>query len=154
MLNQTISVDDPMAPDIVGMLESHLIDMRATSPPECVHALDVNALKAPNILFFSMRQEGHLLGVVALKELSAVHAEIKSMRTSAAARRKGVASALLSHLINISKKRGYRTVSLETGTQAFFAPAHELYRKFGFTECGPFADYQLDPHSIFMQKHL
>ncbi len=150
----SITIEDPATPDIVNMLEMHLADMRATSPPECVHALDIKALKDPGITFFCARCNGELLGGGALKELTPKHAEIKSMRTSEQARRKGVASGLLQHLLNEGKRRGYNHISLETGTQSFFLPAHQLYKKFGFQECPPFAKYSLNPHSVFFEKWL
>ncbi|MCW8090834.1 GNAT family N-acetyltransferase [Alteromonas sp. ASW11-130] len=154
MHNLAIAIEDPMTPDIVGMLKLHLIDMRETSPPDSVHALDVEALQAADITFYSVRQKSLLLGIGALKELTPAHAEIKSMRTTKEARGTGVASFLLDHLIQEGKNRGYNAISLETGTQAFFTPAHHLYKKFGFVECAPFASYKLDPNSLFMEKLL
>lgn len=149
-----ISVDDPLKPDVVALLEGHLSDMRATSPPESVHALDPTALVGPGLSFWTLREAGVLLGCAALKELGRGHAEIKSMRTSPAARRRGVASRLLDHVLAVARERGYTRVSLETGTQDFFAPARALYRSRGFEECGPFASYVLDPHSAFFSRPL
>lgn len=149
-----IFVDDPLQPDVVALLEGHLADMRATSPPESVHALDPNALVGPGLSFWTLREDGVLLGCAALKELDLGHAEIKSMRTAPAARRRGVASRLLDHVLAIARERGYTRISLETGTQDFFAPARALYRSRGFEECGPFASYVLDPHSAFFSRPL
>ena len=149
-----IAVDDPLRPDVVALLEEHLADMRATSPPESVHALDPHALVGPGLTFWTLRDGGALLGCAALKELEAGHAEIKSMRTANAARRRGVAGLLLDHVLAAARERGYRRLSLETGTQDFFAPARALYASRGFTECGPFGSYVLDPHSAFFTMAL
>lgn len=149
-----ISVDDPLRADVLALLEGHLTDMRATSPPESVHALDPTALVGPGVSFWTLREDGVLLGCAALKELDAGHAEIKSMRTAPAARRRGVAGRLLDHVLDTARERGYTRLSLETGTQEFFAPARALYRSRGFVECGPFASYVLDPHSVFFSRPL
>ena len=149
-----ISVDDPLRPDVVALLEGHLADMRATSPPESVHALDPTALVGPGLSFWTLREDGVLLGCAALKEHDPGHAEIKSMRTAPAARRRGVASRLLDHVLATARDRGYTRLSLETGTQDFFAPARALYLSRGFAECGPFASYSLDPHSAFFSRAL
>ncbi|NNF50644.1 MAG: GNAT family N-acetyltransferase [Woeseiaceae bacterium] len=124
--------------------------MHTTSPPESVHALDVDALRAPGITFWSAWEGDDILGCGALKELDATHGEIKSMRTASAHLGTGVASRLLQYMIGIARVRGYRRLSLETGTGEAFEPAHQLYLKFGFVECGPFADYTHDPFSRFM----
>jgi putative acetyltransferase len=99
-------------------------------------------------------QDGVLLGCGAIKQLDATHAEIKSMRTSLHHRRKGVAARMLQHLLDEAGRRGYRRLSLETGSPAAFAPARELYARFGFVPCGPFADYVEDPYSVFMTREL
>lgn len=149
-----IGADDPLRPDVLALLEEHLADMRATSPPESVHALDPTDLAGPGLTFWTLRDDGVLLGCAALKELDPQHAEIKSMRTAAAARRRGVASLLLDHVLATARERGYARLSLETGTQDFFAPARALYLSRGFTECGPFGSYALDPHSAFFSRPL
>ncbi|WP_183097889.1 GNAT family N-acetyltransferase [Nocardioides pelophilus] len=149
-----IGTDDPLRDDVLRLLEEHLTDMRATSPPESVHALDPTALTGPGLTFWTLREEGRLLGCAALKELDPRHAEIKSMRTAAVARRRGVASRLLDHVLATARERGYERLSLETGTQDFFAPARALYVSRGFEECGPFASYVPDPHSAFFSRPL
>jgi putative acetyltransferase len=149
-----IAVDDPAREDVVGLLADHLADMHATSPPESVHALDVDALKMPAMIFWTARDDGALLGCAALKELEPGHGEVKSMRTAAASRGAGVASALLVHLLEEAQARRYSRLSLETGSQDFFAPARRLYLRHGFTECSPFGDYTLDPHSRFFTREL
>lgn len=128
--------------------------MRATSPPESVHALNLDGLRQPNIRFWTLWDGRNLAGCGALKWLDAEHAEIKSMRTAATYKQQGIASKVLQHLINDAKAAGVQRLSLETGSMAFFQPARNLYAKFGFELCGPFADYVLDPNSLFMTKKL
>lgn len=141
-------------PEVEALLAGHLADMRATSPPESVHALDLTGLQAPGMTFWTAWEDATLLGCGALKQLTADHGEIKSMRTAPEARGRGVASRLLDHILTEARLRGWRRVSLETGSQPFFAPARRLYAKFGFTECPPFGDYTADPHSVFMTRGI
>lgn len=137
------------------MLQAHLDEMHLHSPPESVHALDLDALRRPEITFWTAWDEvGELLGCVALKRLDEAHGEVKSMRTAAAHVRKGVATRLMRHLLQEARQRGYRRLSLETGSPEAFDPARTLYRHFGFVECGPFADYVEDPYSVFMTIEL
>jgi len=149
-----IIIDDLSSGEVIKLLEEHLADMYATSPPENVHALDVNKLKSPDITFFSGWLDGNLQGCLAVKKLDSSHLELKSMRTSTSARKSGVATKLLQHALNFATEQGYQKVSLETGSQAFFEPARNLYKKFGFSYCGPFSDYIEDPHSRFMTINL
>lgn len=149
-----IEIDDPARPDVYALLEEHLRNMYELSPPESVHALDVSRLKSPDITFWSARDGDQLLGCGALKELSSDHGEIKSMRTPSAIRRRGAGRAILDHILAEAKKRGYKRLSLETGSVAGFAAAHALYESAGFQPCGPFGDYKLDPYSVFMTIDL
>jgi len=149
-----IQIDDLSGPEIAQLLTEPLNDMHATSPAESVHALDLSGLKKSNITFWTVWENDQLLGCGALKQLDATHGEIKSMRTSNTARNKGVASSLLQHILHTATQQGMTKISLETGSQSFFEPARRLYQKHGFTECKPFADYKLDPHSVFMSKAL
>ena len=128
--------------------------MRQLSPPESVHALPIDKLRAPEITFWTIWEKDELLGCGALKQLDAAHGEIKSMRTVARHLRRGVARTMLDHLITEAGRRGYRRLSLETGAAEAFAPARELYARAGFTLCPPFADYVEDPNSVFMTKLL
>ncbi|BCW64430.1 GNAT family N-acetyltransferase [Arthrobacter sp. StoSoilB22] len=146
-----IETDDLARPDVHQLLSEHLADMFATSPAESVHALDHSALSHESITFWTAREDGVLLGCGALKVLSSGHAEIKSMRTTASARGRGVATLMLEHIVAEAARRGYERVSLETGTEDYFAPARRLYARHGFTECPPFGDYTLDPNSVFME---
>lgn len=152
MPTSVIAPDDPRADDVRRLLGRHLALMNAQSPPEDVHALDVDGLLDPSVTFVSLRVDGELLGVGALKRLDATHAEIKSMHTAAEARGRGVGRALLDHLLALARERGLVRVSLETGTQPGFAPARALYVSAGFAECGPFADYLPSPHSTFLTR--
>lgn len=149
-----IRVDDLKGPEIARLLEEHLRSLRALSPPESVHALDLEKLRRPEITFWTVWEGGALLGCGALKALDARHGELKSMRTAAAHLRRGVASALLRHIIEEARRRGYRRLSLETGSPDAFEPARRLYERFGFAVCGPFADYVDDPNSVFMTREL
>ena len=149
-----IVVDDLSSPEIARLLQEHLDHMHALSPPESVHALDLAALRAPGITFWSARRDGALLGCAALKELDPRHGEVKSMRTVTAHLRRGVAARLLAHVLDEARRRRYARLSLETGSMAAFAPARSLYERSGFRYCGPFAGYREDPHSVFMTLEL
>lgn len=149
-----IAVDDPARPDVQALLEEHLRDMHQLSPPESVHALDVAKLKTPDVTFWTVRDGEVLLGCGALKELDAEHGEIKSMRTPTWFRRRGAGRALLQHIVAVARARGYKRLSLETGSPRAFLPARQLYESFGFTCCEPFAEYELDPYSVFMTLRL
>ena len=149
-----IRIDDLSGLQIAALLEEHISDMRRISPPESKHALDLNGLRQPEITFWTIWDNDQLAGCGALKELDSTHGEIKSMRTALTHRRKGVAAKMLGHLIEEATRRKYTQLSLETGSMPFFAPARELYRRFGFTESQAFADYKEDPNSIFMTKVL
>ena len=149
-----IRLDDARGEDVIALLAAHLTLMRSLSPPESTHALDLDGLRADNITFWRAEQDGELVGCAALKELDSVTGEIKSMHTAAAHRGKGIAAALLEHLLETAQARGYRELYLETGSQPGFQPARALYARYGFTECRPFADYREDPNSCFMTLRL
>lgn len=150
----TIDADDLRGEAIAAFLADHLREMRAVSPPESTHALDLDGLRRAGITFWIARDGDALAGCIALKALGDGHGEIKSMRVAATHRRRGVAQRMLGHLIDEATKRGYRRVSLETGAMSFFEPARTLYAHAGFTSCGPFADYRDDPNSVFMTREL
>lgn len=149
-----IRLDDLSGPEIHTLLEEHLQDMRRLSPPESVHALDLAALRRPEITFWTIWSDRELLGCGALKELEPDHGEIKSMRTASAHRREGVARTMLEHILDEAVRRGYGRLSLETGSLPAFAPARRLYEGFGFATCPPFADYLDDPNSLYMTRPL
>src|SRR5262245_54324255 len=149
-----IRLDDLAGREIRALLAEHLEHMHQLSPPESVHALDVAALRQAEVTFWTAWSEGELLGCGALKELSPRHGEIKSMRTAFAHRRKGVARAVLQHIMAEARKRSYTRLSLETGSMPAFEPARRLYESFGFRYCAPFADYTEDPNSVFLTRTL
>jgi putative acetyltransferase len=149
-----IRLDDLQGSAIQALLQAHLEAMYEHSPPESVHALDLEALRHPSITFWAAWEADALLGCGALKHHSAEHAELKSMRTGTAHLRKGVARTILRHIESTARTKGIQRISLETGTAAPFVPAQRLYASEGFVECEPFADYVPDPYSLFMTKVL
>ena len=128
--------------------------MRSITPLESKHALDLEGLRKPEVTFWSVMDGDAVVGCGAIKRLDAGHAEVKSMRTASARKRNGIASLLLEHIIAEARRMGFTRLSLETGSAEFFLPARRLYQKFGFDYCEPFADYRLDPHSVFMTRTL
>jgi putative acetyltransferase len=149
-----IKLDDLTGAEIHQLLQQHLHSMTLHSPPESIHALDIDALRQPGISFWTAWENEALLGCGALKALDAQHAEIKSMRTAAEHLRQGVAAAMLAHIITEARRRGFHRLSLETGSADAFAPARRLYAGFGFEYCEPFAEYVPDPYSVFMTRGI
>ena len=149
-----IRIDDLAGPQIRALLEEHLRNMHELSPPSSVHALDLDALRKPDVTFWSAWSQGELLGCGALKELDRAHGEIKSMRTATTRRRTGVGRAMIEHIVAEARARAYARLSLETGSMEAFAPARRLYGRFGFEYCATFADYVEDPNSVFMTRVL
>ena len=137
-------------PRVVALLREHLEGMRASSPPGSVYALDLSALQAPEIAFFTAWQGEVLLGCGALKHLGDATGELKSMRTAAAHLRRGVGAQILDHLLAVARARGYRRVSLETGSGPAFEPALALYRRHGFVNGEPFGDYVASEFNQFL----
>jgi putative acetyltransferase len=150
----TIVPGDLDDPRVRSLLEHHATTARAATAPGSAHALDIDALRAPDIALWTVWDESDLLAVGALKRLSKHHGEIKSMHTVANRRRSGVGSAMLEHIIDAARAMGMVRLSLETGSWDYFVPARELYRRHGFVECPPFGDYKLDPNSVFMSRDL
>jgi putative acetyltransferase len=149
-----IRIDDLSGSEIAALLREHLENMHELSPPESVHAMDIDRLRSPDVTFWSAWDGGELLGCGALKELDGQTGEVKSMRTLGAHRRKGVASKILDTIIDEAQRRGYDRLKLETGSEPAFAPAQALYERYGFSYCGPFGEYVEDPNSVFMTKEL
>lgn len=154
-----IERDNPGRVDVQQLLSEHLADMFAASPAESVHALDSAALSGPDIAFWTAREDSTVLGCGALKLLEPgrggiQQGEIKSMRTAAHARGRGIATVLLAHILAEARQRGYDRLYLETGSQDFFAPARRLYQRHGFDVCPPFAGYGEDPNSVYMTLDL
>ena len=144
-------LDDPR---VQALLAHHFRTARAQTAPGSAHALDLSRLRSPDIQFWSAWEGDRVIGIGALKRLSASHGEIKSMHTDQAHRRTGVASAMLRHIIASARGMGLSRLSLETGSWAYFDPARALYRRHGFAECPPFDNYVLDPNSVFMTLEL
>lgn len=153
-MQHAIALDASIDDDVVAFLEEHLADMRSVSPPESVHALDVAALRGPGMRLWVLRDGDAVLGTVALATLEAGHVELKSMRVSGARRGAGLGAALLRHAVDEAVAAGATRMSLETGTEPYFAPARALYLRSGFVECPPFGSYALDPNSVFMTRAL
>lgn len=146
--------DSPLNPEVTPLLERHLAMMWEASPPESVHALDAADLAVPEVAFFTLREGETIIGMGALKRLSGLHAEIKSMHVVAEARGRGLARVLLDHLLTEARAMGLARISLETGAEPVFAPARALYESAGFTACPPFEGYAEDPNSVFMTRTL
>jgi len=153
-MDLVIAVDDPRIDDVRTLLDRHLAFAREVTPPDHVHAMDVDDFVDPAVTFFSARRDGVVLGVGALKRLDDTHAELKSMHTSEAARDQGVGRAIVDHLLAVAADRSYQRVSLETGTGDAFAPARSLYTKIGFEPCAPFGEYTVNPYSACMTIDL
>lgn len=149
-----VELDDLHRCEVRALLSEHLANMYELSPPESVHALDIDGLRRPDITFWTVWEGPVLLGCGALKELDPEHGEVKSMRTPAHLRRRGAGRAILTHIVRAARSRGYRRLSLETGSMNAFKPARKLYESFGFVYCGPFGEYQPDPNSVFMSLAL
>lgn len=150
----SVIVDDPRRDDVIALLERHLLFARAVTPPEDVHALDLDGLLDSSVTFFSVRDGATLVGIGAIKQLDSTHMEVKSVHTAEEARGNGVASAIVDKLVSTAREHGAHRVSLETGSMDEFAPSRALYRRLGFVECGPFGDYSPSPSSIFMTLEL
>ena len=140
--------------DVRALLNQHFAEMRARSPPSTCHVLPVDGLKDSAIRFFTLREDGILLGCSALKRLEPGHGEVKSMRTADAALGRGVGKAMLDHLIATARSEGFTRLSLETGSTDQFAAANRLYEKEGFERCGPFGDYADTPFTRFFTKEI
>jgi putative acetyltransferase len=144
-------LDDPQ---VLGLIEVHLETSRCNTARDSAHALDASGLRAPEIGFWSVWDGEQLLGMGALKRIAPAEGEIKSMHVASSRRRTGAGSALLLHLIAMARENGMRRLNLETGSWEYFRPACAFYRRHGFSECGPFADYKPDPSSVFMSLVL
>ena len=146
--------DDPASPALAGLIALHVREARAVTPLENSHALDVSGLVAEKITFWTSRDGDAVAGMIALKELDGTHGEIKSMRTAPGFLRRGVARALLAHALAKARARGYRRVSLETGTHPLYYAANALYEAAGFIDGPVFGGYPDSPHNRFMTLTL
>jgi putative acetyltransferase len=150
----TITIANLDDPRVRAILDRHVTRARAETGRGSAHALDHEALRAPDITLWAIWDGDAVIGVGALKRMSDDHGEIKSMHTVEERRRSGAASAMLRHIIAAARDAGMSRVSLETGSWPYFVPARALYARFGFIECGPFGDYVPDPNSVFMTLDL
>lgn len=146
----TITRDSPLLPELALLMERHSAAMHADTPPESIHMMDATALAAPGIAFYVMRDSGTPVGMGAVKRIDRHHAEIKSMHVLAEMRGRGLARAMLDHLVAEARAAGYARLSLETGSMPAFDPARRLYVRAGFVDCPPFEGYGPDPNSVFM----
>ena len=149
-----ITRESPLGPDLELLMARHTADMHADTPPESIHMMDARQLAVPEVAFYVLRVDGKPIAMGALKSFAVDQGEIKSMHVLAESRGKGLSSALLIYLMTEAKAAGLVRLSLETGAQPMFLPARKLYEHSGFVECAPFADYRLDPNSIFMTRAL
>ena len=145
---------NPQSAELALLFERHTADMHADTPPESIHMMDASELDVPEAHFFVMRDGARPVAMGAFKVIEAGHAEIKSMHVLIEERGRGLSRLMLDHLLTEARAAGVARLSLETGSQAMFLPARRLYEKAGFTECPPFADYRLDPMSVYMTKVL
>ncbi|WP_298469520.1 GNAT family N-acetyltransferase [uncultured Erythrobacter sp.] len=149
-----IEPDDLTGEAVLGLLQLHLDEMYKWSPADKVHAMPAERLREPDVSFFAVWDGDHLAAVGALKALGEDRGELKSMRAAPDYRGKGAGEALLVHLLEEARRRGYTWVGLETGRPEEFRPAQQLYEKHGFAECPAFGDYVSDEFSLCMEKHL
>jgi len=149
-----IKLDDLRGPEIAVLLTEHLQCMAQVSPPESIHALDLDRLRQPDITFWTAWDGSQLAGCGALKQIDPTHGEVKSMRTAKTHLRRGVAAQILDQIMTEARRRGYQRLSLETGANSYFEPAHHLYRKAGFRECPAFTGYKPDHNSLFFTREL
>ena len=149
-----IKPDDPRSADVMELLRKHLAYAQKWSLPDDVHVLPLGQLTSDSVFFFSAREENRLLGIGALSPVEPGHVEIKSMHTTEDVRGRGVARAVLEHLVMFAREKEFRRVSLETGMGDAFAPARTLYRSGGFHPCPPFGEHGASPDSICMTLQL
>lgn len=150
----TLQLGDLDSDDVQCLLAFHFEQMHGNSPPEACHVLPSDGLRSPTITFWSLRENGQLLGIGALKQLAPDHGEIKSMRTAPGAFGRGVGTAILHHIVAEARRRGYNRLSLETGSTEPFAAALRLYSREGFVPCGPFGGYRDTPFTRFFTREL
>lgn len=154
MSTWTIAEEDPRDPDVLALLERHLEFARAVTPPDDVHALDVEGLLDDRVTFFGLRSADRLLGIGAIKSLDESHVELKSIHTAEEARGNGIGRAIVEHLLEVARSKGATRASLETGAMDEFAPSRSLYQRVGFVDCEPFAEYVPSRNSTFMTMDL
>lgn len=147
----TVKPGDPRSEEGRALLGASHAYLASLYPPEDNYFLSVDELAQPHIDFWIAEVEGQPRGCIALARLGD-YGEVKSMFVDPAARGSGVGAALLTTLEDRARATGLPLLRLETGDDLY--PAHRLYRRHGFTDCGPFGDYEEGPHSVFMEKRL
>ena len=149
-----IRLDPLTSAPVRSLIATHLRLMRASSPACSVHALEITALQAPPTRFWSAWSDEELVGCCALKPISEVHGELKSMHVVEARRGQGFAEAILEFVEAFAASLAMRRISLETGSQEAFAPARRFYQRSGYQACEPFGSYSPSPDSCFLTKTL
>ena len=140
--------------EVNNLLKKHFIELRSVSPAGSTHVLDIDGLKDPSIKFWSLWENNKLVGCGALKFLEKNHGEFKSIRVADEFKKKGIGERIINHLIEEAKKLKISKLSIETGAGDFFLPARNLFSKFGFAKCPPFAHYKNDPNSCYYTLNL
>tara|TARA_B100000427_G_scaffold130508_1_gene108570 strand:- start:415 stop:870 length:456 start_codon:yes stop_codon:yes gene_type:complete len=140
--------------EVNNLLKKHFIELRSVSPEGSAHVLDIEGLKDPSIKFWSLWENNKLIGCGALKFLEKNHGEFKSIRVADEFRKRGVGERIINHLIEEAKKLKISKLSVETGAGKFFLPARNLFSKFGFKKCPPFAHYKEDTNSCYYSLNL
>jgi putative acetyltransferase len=146
--------DDLSGAATQALVRLHLLGMHANSPPSHTFALGLSGLQGPDMTVWSAWVGGEILGMGALRQLDAKSGEVKSMRTHPNHLRRGVAAALLEHIIEEARMRGYQRLSLETGSGPAFEPALALYRRRGFVAGDPFAEYTRSDFNQFLHLRI
>lgn len=154
MTDWTIGEESPLGADLALLMQRHTEAMHADTPPESIYMMDAGELASPGIRFFVMRDAGRAIGMGAIKRLAGAHAELKSMHILHEVRGKGLARAMVNHLIAAARAAGITRLSLETGPQPSFAAARGLYQSAGFAYCPHFEGYDDDPNSAFMSREI
>ena len=149
-----IARESPLGPDLAFLMARHTADMHSDTPPESIHMMDAGSLAVPEVCFYVLRINEEPVAMGAFKQFEPGHAEIKSMHVLFENRGQGLSHMMLNHLLVEAKVAGLRRLSLETGSQVMFQPARSLYEKAGFVHCLPFAEYRIDPNSVYMTRSL
>lgn len=139
---------------IADLLTTHT--RRALAGARCRqgHALDIEALRHPDIAVCAIWRDDSPVALGAIRRLSADQGELKSMFVADSARGRGIGRLLLEHLIEVARSGGMTRLSLETGASEYFDAARQLYAGHGFEVCGAFADLPPHPDSVFMTRSI
>ncbi|HWG31391.1 MAG TPA: GNAT family N-acetyltransferase [Steroidobacteraceae bacterium] len=155
MIEGTVIRADDLAGEATrALLRLHLQGMRAQSPPGSVFALDYSGLTGADVKLWTAWVGEEIAGMGALRDLGEASGEVKSMRTHPKFLRRGIAAALLEHIIDSARAAGMVRLSLETGSGPAFEPALALYRRRGFVAGAPFAQYTRSEFNQFLHLQL